>query len=335
MPKTVVVLCRGSRTPEHRVGAGQRHRVAADDVRFRQLEIGRGILPFGGLRRRATAQLGWGNAMRFLLTADEFGAEDAYRIGLVQRWSRRVSSSGPTIAQTIAEQAPRVGRRRWPMPASRGTSVSRPRVNTSKRCLARSGLRGRRRGAGASWSAGPRSSPASSTSPQPATPDRPRSHRLVHAELAGRVAHADPHLDRLPLAESETPALGGQYAHVADGPFVEDNTGTSPRHPRLQSPPGFCWVVAQPQFVPVVVGLLHELQVVVEPTRVPSSSTPIRRSPPPEVGQCRHCLGHDELGRSCRRAARCEGCSGRWTELQGAALPGCHELCRGWLGPTC
>jgi enoyl-CoA hydratase/carnithine racemase len=58
--------------------------VAADDVRFRQLEIGRGILPFGGATFRAPAQLGWGNAMRFLLTAEEFGAAEALRIGLVQ-----------------------------------------------------------------------------------------------------------------------------------------------------------------------------------------------------------------------------------------------------------
>ena len=58
--------------------------IAADDVRFRQLEIGRGIIPFGGATFRAPAQLGWGNAMRFLLTAEEYGAAEALRIGLVQ-----------------------------------------------------------------------------------------------------------------------------------------------------------------------------------------------------------------------------------------------------------
>ena len=57
--------------------------IAAEDVRFRQLEIGRGIAPFGGATFRAPAQLGWGNAMRFLLTAEEFGAAEALRIGLV------------------------------------------------------------------------------------------------------------------------------------------------------------------------------------------------------------------------------------------------------------
>ncbi len=82
--------------------------VAAEDVRFRQLEIGRGILPFGGATVRAPAQLGWGNAMRFLLTAEEFGAAEALRIGLVQE----VVAPGEhvtrarAIAATIAKQAP-------------------------------------------------------------------------------------------------------------------------------------------------------------------------------------------------------------------------------------
>lgn len=82
--------------------------VAADDVRFRQLEIARGIVPFGGATFRAPAQLGWGNAMRYLLTADEFGAAEAMRIGLVQE----VVSAGrqlvraSELAGTIAAQAP-------------------------------------------------------------------------------------------------------------------------------------------------------------------------------------------------------------------------------------
>jgi enoyl-CoA hydratase/carnithine racemase len=82
--------------------------IAADDVRFRQLEIGRGIVPFGGATFRAPAQLGWGNAMRFLLTAEEFGAAEALRIGLVQE----VVPVGTqldrarAIAALIAKQAP-------------------------------------------------------------------------------------------------------------------------------------------------------------------------------------------------------------------------------------
>ncbi|HWH31375.1 MAG TPA: crotonase/enoyl-CoA hydratase family protein [Egibacteraceae bacterium] len=82
--------------------------VCADDVRFNQLEIGRGILPFGGATIRATRQLGWGNAMRFLLTAEEFGAQEAYRIGLVQEVvpAGRHVERAVEIARRIAAQAP-------------------------------------------------------------------------------------------------------------------------------------------------------------------------------------------------------------------------------------
>ena len=82
--------------------------VAADDVRFNQLEIGRGIMPFGGATLRAPAQLGWGNAMRFLLTADEFGAGEAHRIGLVQEVvpAGQHVERATDIAQRIAAQAP-------------------------------------------------------------------------------------------------------------------------------------------------------------------------------------------------------------------------------------
>ena len=82
--------------------------VAADDVRFRQLEVGRGILPFGGATLRAPRQLGWGNAMRLLLTAEEFGAQEALRIGLVQE----VVPAGAqldravALAELVAAQAP-------------------------------------------------------------------------------------------------------------------------------------------------------------------------------------------------------------------------------------
>ncbi|MCA1710303.1 MAG: crotonase/enoyl-CoA hydratase family protein [Actinobacteria bacterium] len=82
--------------------------VAADDVRFRQLEIGRGIIPFGGATIRAVTQLGWGNAMRFLLTAEEFGAADALRIGLVQEVvpAGQQLARAVELAQLIAAQAP-------------------------------------------------------------------------------------------------------------------------------------------------------------------------------------------------------------------------------------
>ncbi len=59
-------------------------RVASPDVRFAQLEIQRGIYPFGGATIRLPREAGWGNAMRWLLTGDEYDAAEARRIGLIQ-----------------------------------------------------------------------------------------------------------------------------------------------------------------------------------------------------------------------------------------------------------
>ena len=58
--------------------------VAADDCRFSQLEPMRGIHAAGGATMRFVDRGGWGNAMYHLLTADEFDAQEAHRIGLVQ-----------------------------------------------------------------------------------------------------------------------------------------------------------------------------------------------------------------------------------------------------------
>jgi enoyl-CoA hydratase len=58
--------------------------VAADDCRFSQLEPKRGIHATGGATIRFVERGGWGNAMYHLLTSDEFDAEEAKRVGLVQ-----------------------------------------------------------------------------------------------------------------------------------------------------------------------------------------------------------------------------------------------------------
>src|SRR5215217_2737994 len=59
-------------------------RVATEDARFAQVEVNRGIYPFGGATVRFPQVAGWGNAMRWILTGDEFDAHEALRIGLVQ-----------------------------------------------------------------------------------------------------------------------------------------------------------------------------------------------------------------------------------------------------------
>ncbi len=83
-------------------------RLCSEDASFAQLEIARGIFPFGGATFRAPAQLGWGNAMRFLLTAEPFGAAEALRIGLVQEITAReqLLERAVALAEKIAAQAP-------------------------------------------------------------------------------------------------------------------------------------------------------------------------------------------------------------------------------------
>src|SRR3569623_43658 len=59
-------------------------RVAAANTRFGQIEVTRGIYPVGGATLRMPREVGWGNAMRWLLTGDDFDAAEALRLGLVQ-----------------------------------------------------------------------------------------------------------------------------------------------------------------------------------------------------------------------------------------------------------
>jgi enoyl-CoA hydratase/carnithine racemase len=58
--------------------------VAADNCRFCQQEVKRGIVAGGGAINRMVQRSGWGNAMRYLLTGDEWDAATALRLGWVQ-----------------------------------------------------------------------------------------------------------------------------------------------------------------------------------------------------------------------------------------------------------
>ncbi len=83
-------------------------RLAATGSRFNQMEIKRGIMPFGGATIRFPQIAGWGNAMRWLLTADEFDADEAHRIGLVQEIVSLADLEERTIelATRVSLQAP-------------------------------------------------------------------------------------------------------------------------------------------------------------------------------------------------------------------------------------
>jgi enoyl-CoA hydratase/carnithine racemase len=58
--------------------------IAADTARFQQLEAKRGIAPLGGAHFRYLQRMGWGNAMYQLFLCEEFSAQRALEIGLVQ-----------------------------------------------------------------------------------------------------------------------------------------------------------------------------------------------------------------------------------------------------------
>jgi enoyl-CoA hydratase len=82
--------------------------IAAESSSFAQIEVARGILPFGGATIRFPRAVGWGNAMRWILTGDTFDAAEALRIGLVQevvptgtQYARALE-----LAKRIAAQAP-------------------------------------------------------------------------------------------------------------------------------------------------------------------------------------------------------------------------------------
>jgi enoyl-CoA hydratase/carnithine racemase len=72
------------------------------------MEAKRGIAPLGGAHFRYITRAGWGNAMYHLLLCDEFGADEAYRIGLVQEVTPagRQVERAMEIARVIAANAP-------------------------------------------------------------------------------------------------------------------------------------------------------------------------------------------------------------------------------------
>lgn len=82
--------------------------VAADDGRFSQLEVQRGIMATGGATLRMAERSGLGNAMLHLLTADVFDSAEALRLNFVQRVVPAGSELDEAlrIAGQIALQAP-------------------------------------------------------------------------------------------------------------------------------------------------------------------------------------------------------------------------------------
>lgn len=84
--------------------------VCTASATFVQLEPQFGLFPFGGTTIRFPQRAGWANAMRWVLTCEEFDAQEAHRMGLVQE----VVADGEDLtralelAEVIASRAPLV-----------------------------------------------------------------------------------------------------------------------------------------------------------------------------------------------------------------------------------
>jgi enoyl-CoA hydratase/carnithine racemase len=83
--KPLVVAVQGqTRYGGHELFLAADIRVAAADSVFSQGEVTRGVFPGGGATVRLPREAGWGNAMRYMLTGDDWGADEALRMGLAQ-----------------------------------------------------------------------------------------------------------------------------------------------------------------------------------------------------------------------------------------------------------
>ena len=82
--------------------------IAATDSRFAQLEVSRGIMPFGGGTIRFPKVAGHANAMRYLLTGDSFDAQQALAMHLVTQVCEpgQEFETALEIAKRVASQAP-------------------------------------------------------------------------------------------------------------------------------------------------------------------------------------------------------------------------------------
>jgi enoyl-CoA hydratase/carnithine racemase len=92
--------------------------IAASNTRFAQIEVKRGLMPTGGATTRMVSRSGWGNAMRYLLTGDEFNAETARSLGFVQEivdpgeersfamaLAKRISGCAPLAVEAVIKNA--------------------------------------------------------------------------------------------------------------------------------------------------------------------------------------------------------------------------------------
>ena len=83
-------------------------RIASENAKFGQPEVNLGLIPGYGGSQRTTRLVGKGMAMYLCLTGELIDAQEALRIGLVQRVvpQAELLDTARTIASTIAQKAP-------------------------------------------------------------------------------------------------------------------------------------------------------------------------------------------------------------------------------------
>ncbi len=83
-------------------------RIASETASFGQPEINLGIIPGGGGTQRLTRLVGEGKAMEMILTGEIINAQEAFRIGLVNRVvpADELAAKTMEVANRIAEKSP-------------------------------------------------------------------------------------------------------------------------------------------------------------------------------------------------------------------------------------
>lgn len=81
--------------------------IAQDNTQFAQIEVQRGILPFGGATLRFVKSAGWSKAMRYLLTGDAFDAKTALDMNLIcEITTENPLTRALELAEHVAQAAP-------------------------------------------------------------------------------------------------------------------------------------------------------------------------------------------------------------------------------------